>query len=207
MNTRESKIQELAGRLVEREVIYCVSSLVSTLSELTQECPNSDLSWEDDILPLLEGYDFEEAATQTINDADWDALEIYADQLGYWSDVLYQIGAQDVEDLEEWLDSRDDARDLLGKARAAVRDMCTDPETFCRECDDIDMDDFRFDVYEHWIVSRSFLRKLKKAGEVVGELCGMSIWGRATTGQAISMDGVIRRIAIELWGDELEGLE
>lgn len=51
------------------------------------------------------------------------------------------------------------------------------------------------EALEHWIVSRWFAEKLQQQGEMVGEICGLWIWGRRTSGQAISMDYVVRQIA------------
>lgn len=54
------------------------------------------------------------------------------------------------------------------------------------------------EVYEHWIVSSWLAGKLREQGESVGELFGLTIWGRTTTGQAISMDSVIQQIAANM---------
>jgi len=48
---------------------------------------------------------------------------------------------------------------------------------------------------EHWIVSPWLGAQLFAMGEMVGELFGLHIWGRQTSGQAIYMDGVIQAIA------------
>lgn len=53
----------------------------------------------------------------------------------------------------------------------------------------------RHEAYEHWIVSDWLADKLKGEGEITGELFNLTIWGRCTSGQSISMDGVIARIA------------
>ena len=79
-------------------------------------------------------------------------------------------------------------------------------EELCRELQ-VDTDDFRDEVYEHWICSSWLARKLKERGEVVGELCGLTIWGRGTTGQSICMDHVIRCIIEELYAEELSVAE
>lgn len=57
------------------------------------------------------------------------------------------------------------------------------------------LDPWRYEAYEHWIVSEFLGRKLAEQGEMVGELFGFTIWGRCTTGQGIAMDGVIEAIA------------
>ena len=65
-------------------------------------------------------------------------------------------------------------------------------------CDTSNLDAYSEEVYEHWIVSGWLAEKLKAKGEVVGEFAGMTIWGRTTTGQAISMDWVITEIYRDL---------
>lgn len=59
------------------------------------------------------------------------------------------------------------------------------------------------EVYEHYIVSEWFADKLQGKGEIVNEFMGMTIWGRACTGQAIFFDGVIKQIASDM--EILEG--
>lgn len=56
----------------------------------------------------------------------------------------------------------------------------------------------RHEAYEHWIVTGWFAKQLKSHGEMTGELLGLTIWGRCTTGQSISMDSVIGAIAAEM---------
>lgn len=66
----------------------------------------------------------------------------------------------------------------------------------CREaCDEFGIEPIEHEAYEHWIVTEWFGSKLAEHGEIVGEFMGFTIWGRCTTGQAISMDGVIAEIA------------
>ena len=291
----ESKRQELARRLVDREIYYCVSSLVSTLSNLAQEClpsvlRNEGLDWEDDILPLLESINYEEAVRAWVIDSsgtDVQSLESAVEIDGDWDDFLEEkvwpalgkppkvpsivadkvcvechaelqgcgcedypspereeevteaaslfegeycgeqydeefsvdrcdccgsslAGARytyekpddmDTQDLDDWLDA-DSERDE--KFRELVFERLyknSDMEELCRELQ-IDTDDFRDEVYEHWIVSGWLARKLKGRGEVTGDLCGLTIWGRCTTGQSICLDRVIQNLAIELWQEE-----
>lgn len=65
------------------------------------------------------------------------------------------------------------------------------------ELDNLDLD--YFEAYEHWIVSSWLAEKLKEYGEITGEFAGLTIWGRATTGQMISMDWVIQEIYNDVW--------
>jgi len=71
-------------------------------------------------------------------------------------------------------------------------------------CDDHRIDPEQREAYEHWIVSDWLARKLEAKGEITGEVCGLTIWGRCTTGQSICMDGVIEEITQELYADELK---
>ena len=72
---------------------------------------------------------------------------------------------------------------------------------------EFDLDPEEREVYEHWIVSEWAARWLKEAGEVVGEVCGLTVWGRTCTGQAIALDGIWEAKAAAMWPEELEGLE
>lgn len=66
-------------------------------------------------------------------------------------------------------------------------------------CEAVGIDEpFRNEALEHWIVSDWFAGKLAEQGEMVGELLGLTIWGRCTSGQAIAIDRVIERIAKEM---------
>ena len=52
------------------------------------------------------------------------------------------------------------------------------------------------EIYEYWIISDWLAHKLEQQwGEVVvRDYHGLTIWGRRTTGQMISMDGVMQNI-------------
>ena len=289
----ESRRQSLASKLVDREIYYCVSSLVSTLSTLLQHTPyevqrSECISWEEDILPLMESTDYEEAVRYYVNEeADADELEALIENDGYWSDFLdekvypkfgkpklvpsscadhvcgychmemqgltldfleddarlaevrdavadfsgeycgseydnefdhsrcdccgtHLAGARytyekpedmEMQTIDEWLDSD---KDLNRGFRDLVFDqlsMTSDLEELCRVAD-IDTDDYRSEIFEHWIVSDWLARKLKERGETTGELCGLTIWGRGTTGQSICLDHVIQDIALETYGEQ-----
>ena len=292
----ESKRQELARRLVDREIYYCVSSLVGTLSTLAQNCDSrvlrgECLDWEEDILPLLESINYEEALRAWVMDTDgvdvqslesaveidndWDgfleekvwpvlgrpvkkpdafaskvcvechselqgcafedieperdeevrdSVEAFGDDLVYCgaefdeefgtetcdccksrlAGARYTYQAVDdmvTQDLDEWLDEDEDRNEKFRELVFEQLESTSNMEELCRELQ-IDTDDFRDEVYEHWIVSGWLARKLKGRGEVTGDLCGLTIWGRCTTGQSICLDRVIQNIAIELWQEE-----
>jgi len=50
------------------------------------------------------------------------------------------------------------------------------------------------EVLEHWIVDPWLAAKLSARGEAVQPFCGLWIWGRTTSGQAIHMDEVVREL-------------
>jgi hypothetical protein len=77
-------------------------------------------------------------------------------------------------------------------------------EGWQKVCDDNRLDPEQREAYEHWIVSGWLAHRLADKGELTGEVCGLTIWGRCTTGQSISIDGVIEEITRELYADELK---
>lgn len=62
-----------------------------------------------------------------------------------------------------------------------------------------DDDEDPVEIYEHWIISDWLAEKLSERGEMVANPWsdGVWLWGRTCTGQAISLDGVIRELARE----------
>ena len=221
----ESKRQELASRLVEREVYYCVSSLVSTLSALAQNCDSrvlrgECLDWEEDILPLLEWVDYEEALRQYVmDDADLDDMENMVEECGYWDGLVDASGyttylseftptpeKEEADEFSEWLDAEQGRESNFREAVADFLIENGDVKELCQSYD-VDVDDYRNEIYEHYIVSSWLAARLAERGEVTGNLCGLTTWGRGTTGQSICMDHVIRCIIEELYAEELSVAE
>ncbi len=62
----------------------------------------------------------------------------------------------------------------------------------CNECDDGTRD---IEIFEWWAISKALANQLAARGEVILE---KEYWGRQTTGQGISSDGVIREIVSEI---------
>ena len=220
MNT-ESQRQELASRLVQREVGNCVSSLMSGIMEVAlhltyrqmQDAFGTD---QDELMELFQRPDYETAAYDFIDDADEADLETIAELNGDWADVLASANVPDVEELEpdedggeRWahvgvtpqiiFDCESDAREVavsesLPAIRKAVKAMAIDCEEVCQE---FNLDPDYIEVYEHWIVSNWLAAKLKARGEVTRDFAGLTIWGRCCTGQSMAMDSVIQDIAVE----------
>lgn len=134
---------------------------------------NDDEEW------IWRGEVYPSAHNLIVNDVD---AENYA--LAEWCDSTAAL---------EYLDS-----DTLQHLRDKICEEIDDYQAFCNE-HDVDTSDYEFEVYEHWIVSVWLARKLKERGHVVcDDFMGLTIWGRACTGQAIYMDSSIEGICNEL---------
>lgn len=87
---------------------------------------------------------------------------------------------------------------LEQRIRDAVWELHTEEAEYAAVVSEYDLEPDYREVYEHWIVSRYFGEQLASHGEIVEEYLGLNIWARTTTGQSISMDGVIERLVREL---------
>lgn len=90
------------------------------------------------------------------------------------------------------------SRHLNGCASYLIQRLCeleedeaSNANIFWRYDEQEDGDIYMMEALEFWIVSHGLGRWLSERGELVDEVCGLTIWGRTTSGQAISMDGVI----------------
>lgn len=204
--------QELASKLVEREVYCCVSSLVIGLAQIAHEVSYKRFQDafgfdQDKLRDLCQRPNYEEAARSFVmDDADLDQLEEVADENGYWGDVLDAcVPCVHKVDPVFWcytgrettFDDEDEAREaaiesVLPEIRKQVWAITTNYEEVCSKYDlDYDYDE----VYEHWVVSDWLARKLGERGEITGDVAGLTVWGRCCTGQSISMDSVVQDIA------------
>lgn len=155
--------------LVHREVHYCVSALVSTLTQginLTYDAMRHNTLT--DLLALTE-----QAAELAAPIDDWEEAAIQAG----WHEQPDGSWAHNGED--------DGEPGLVSSAQAA--------------CELDNLDPYQREVYEHWLVSDWLADNLEALGEKVDrDFAGMTIWARTTTGQAIYADGVIKRICADL---------
>lgn len=169
--------QERGRQLVHREVMACLSSLVSTLANgYGVVSPTGDGSR--DLGDLCEQAfelaspipDYEEAATQEGWRIDGSGVFVLKDE---------QASEIDPTEACAWENL----------------------------CDEQGIEPYDREVYEHWAVSDWFGRKLQEAGEKVDfDFANMTVWARTTTGQAIYCDGVVERIVRDLYKpDTIEG--
>jgi hypothetical protein len=170
---RVKALQDTARRLVNIEVLYNVSALVGDLRTLANECPHHlirELSFDaDDLTELC----VRDPDADAYRDAAPQGLLVEADgDTWKWKEGEGMWSPPFDSELEAWRDAFDE----MGEHQP-------------------DGDE----IYEHWIVSDWLADKLKAKGETVArDICGLTIWGRATTGQAIYIDGVIEAIARDL---------
>lgn len=77
-----------------------------------------------------------------------------------------------------------------------------DDETEAREfCEHFDIEPHQREALEHWVVSDWLADRLIERGEMVDkDVHGLTVWGRACSGQAILLDRVICDIYDELHG-------
>lgn len=121
-----------------------------------------------------------------MTDCDLKSLILQATELSYpmqdYEEAARSIGYYEKDD--GWVsDSMTPA--YLSSAEEVCETQCIEP--------------YQWEVYEYWAVSDVLAHRLQTEGEHVDrDLAGMNVWARTTTGQAISMDGVIQKIFRQL---------
>lgn len=170
MVTTNIEFQRRCAALVEREVLVCMSSVVSALAsgygDIMQDHTGANRPLRDLTDQAMELAcpvpDYEEAA----HDAGWRHLPREPEGQNVYRDET---------DGQTW--------------------CAADWEALCR---DHDIEPYDRDVFEHWAVSSWLAEKLEAKGEKVDrDFAGLNVWARTTTGQAISIDAVIEAITKE----------
>lgn len=169
--------------MVRREIGSCVSSLVSTLAigghgDITVNggpIRNPRLSA---IAPLMELAD--------------QASELCSPVLDY-EEAARQEGWKTSDSGQTFINERNiDPETKQCEASEADPRDATGWEDLCNE---FSIDPYEREIFEHWIVSPWLADKLEAEGERIDkDFAGLCVWGRTTTGQAISMDYVMERI-------------
>jgi len=177
MDYNSTTNQRIKGKFVEREVVYNVSMLIYELNKIADSLDHED---QHELLNISAIPDYETAIDHEVNSWERDECLEYLENLA--------VDCQDDEPIE-------DLREAV--AINAVEEGADD---FCHT-HNIDYD-YR-EAYEHWIVTGYLAKKLETHGQMVGEVMGLTVWGRTTTGQAILLDGVISGICEEI--EILEG--
>lgn len=214
-----SNTQELASKLVQSHIVCCVSSLIAGLLKVSSELDYKlfadafDIDI-DDLTALCQRPDFETAARDFIfDDADAADLESIADDSGCWEGIVEDLVPEVEEidddgtayytygDVTERFEDEDEAREaaiesVMPAIREAVWKITTDYEAICTAHG---LDYEYTEALEYWVVSSWLAEKLVEKGESIAEVCGLTVWGRCTSGQAISIDSVIEAISVETY--------
>lgn len=193
-DSQSSENQQILSKLVENHVGHCVSCLVSDLVKLVGRASHDDLA--DTAFDQEELWDLcrrkgdpEEAAGQENwykfsdleDDTRAEVLRALTKQNEDETDVMEPEFVQCPHGLKKLTDldtsDADDWQELCDEQRIEVEDD---------------------EVYEHWIVDSWYAKKLAEHGETTGDICGLNIYGRCTTGQSMCLDYVTQKIGAEM---------
>lgn len=205
------KNQRICSQLVNREVYANVNSMVDYI--LQSEGRDKPFDYDD--IENMYSYEYS-GHFFSLSKADENEKE---EELEAQQEILDEMD-EGIEAKEEYLDNlKDELMDPMegNMYRKAVRErlefeiketerlikeMKEKRERLAKEIDEVeDLEAEPQEIFEWWLVSDFLCRKLKEKGYPVIEC--ESIWGRTTTGQAISIDWVIEQIAREM--EILEG--
>ena len=168
--------QRVCDAFVRKNVIYCLSSLMYDI-----------------------GQHLEESAK--IFDEDYDTMLGWYQQDDWDEPVSYYISSLDRDEVVTYLEGRsiqcNDDEDVATLREAMLEDIRSE-NALQDYANENNLDPHVTEVYEHWLCESRFAEQLKEAGEIVFEFENMTIWGRTTTGQSISMDYVIEHMVKEL---------
>lgn len=164
--------QRRAERLVSKEVLCCLSSLVTTLAGGS--------------------YRF---------DADAGLRDLF-DQAGELAAPLpdYESAAREAGADCHKAAGRDEWRcwSIVGEDGDTTDWQPSEAEAWRVWCENADVEPHDREVYEHWAVTGWLADRLEAKGERVDrDFAGLTVWARTTTGQAISIDEVIEAITAE----------
>lgn len=222
--TEKKTRDELAKRLVEREIMVCQSGLIDTILKhgWDDRWVADELFTIDDIENYYIRHDIDELIRE--NPQEYEAFildneDLLFDTYQDWWEQYRETPSEDHFDAEAFLDwlvehapfsnaeqqIRMTREELLVNIELDEDDIETLYDYFKRN--DVEIQDEYSEIYEWWVVSDWLIGLLKEKGEAVIDQWGGPWWGRRTTGQAIYMDSVIQEIAWELWGDEKDDTE
>ncbi len=211
--------QRACGLWVERNIGQCVSSLMYDVGRNLEECSRIFDFDYDEAIGWFQKEDYSEVVDSFIDDADLDDLETIADMVGYWSDVVgdvptaveidgsdgqseYVIESLGIRDLDEYDANQEALGRCIDQIRTKVKALITNDSEYAEIGRHFNLDPDYNEVYEHWIVNSSWAADdLRAYGQIVFEFGGMTIFGRCTTGQSISLDGWARRLMRDLPDD------
>lgn len=216
------EVQRIARDFVHEHVRACASSMVYELSQHAEVIEKLDI--EEEIMGLSEGVpNYREAAEEEGWRYDEERDEFVQGKPNYqegaeaanWDYDATEKAFVNVETgkrsgvVPADHPSMDEAWKALCEAEGIEAEY--DDTYVSREndedeqwkdlCEHERIEPHRVEIYEHWIVSNYFARKMEEKDHgVKGELFGMTMWGRPCTGQAIYVDHAVQEAALEAKG-------
>jgi hypothetical protein len=184
----ETLFQRVCDAYVRRHIGPCVSSLMYDVGQNLEECSRIFDFDYDEAINWFQVPDYESAVDYYVSNLDRDEVIEYLKGRGF------ERGDEvPVETLRETM-----VEDIRSEGAGGAQQFVGE--------NDIDFD--YNEIYEHWVVESSwFANELKKYGQVVFEFGGLTIFGRCTTGQSLSLDGWARSMVRDLpedhwvWGE------
>lgn len=192
-----AKNQQIVDRLIDREVFCCMTSEMEyMLSKVTDDT-------------------YDNKVDNPFDESDLEHLYVHrCPDCGLYED-FESVELSDISDNELETDDHTYECPICGMeyttAQEAKECCGENTEVYRCSCGKILSDDEYDDslcpteIYEWWAVSHWFGEKLREQGQVVIESWGKSYWGRCTTGQSISLDGCILKVAENM--KILDGME
>ncbi len=156
-------------QFTDREIIYCVSSLVSAIQQ---------------------DMDFEAAYEISVQD---NYAEPASNHLLAFTEDNEEMVMGICKDLDVSF-----LHNVENTVKELINECYRNNVFAAQYCEHQDLEPYQNEAYEHWIVTEWLATCLEAKGEMVSHnLYGLVIWGRCTTGQCISMDNVIQEIYAE----------
>ena len=187
----ESVVDDFIIRNADFDELEQIAEMVGYWSDVCEEVGCSVSTWE----ALKDALERRIAELEDEIDAceeDSDQQDILEDQK---SDL--QSEYDEIESFEDYVKKLDKEEDL----RHAIAALITNADEYREVGQEFNLDPCYDEIYEHWLCDTYTGNVLKAYGQTVFEFGNLTIWGRMTTGQSISIDGVIRRIVKELDAD------
>mgnify|MGYP006953618968 FL=1 len=200
----ESDFQRACSLWVERNIGECVSSLMYPIGQNLEECSRIFDFDYDEALGWFQKEDYSEVVDYFIDDADLEDLEVVADMVGDWSDVVDEVIGVSEEEFEEetGVEYSQHLEANIKQLRTKVKDLITNDSEYVEIGQHFNLDPDYNEVFEYYVVPEGWTaRDLGNAGQIVFEFAGLRIWGRQTTGQSISIDSWLRDLMRNLDDD------
>lgn len=182
----ETEFQRKCDEFVKREV-YCN---VSTMAEYILK-----KSWEDTEAPFNnDDIENQMQSAQFQWDEKW--VDIYStEELEEWKadreSAIEEDRESEIADIED--DPQDDDNEREEGVNEKYDQLLDDLNEVCDEAES-QLGEYK-EIYEYWVCSPWLIARLREKNEAV--IPQEQIWCRCTTGQSISIDGVIRNIVKE----------